>query len=609
MTTAFSSYTLPQNSATITPHTTERCWRTANQNLVLLTEVGSRLHGNAVGGDDQDMQGVCIEPPKVMLGTSEFKLYEYRTQPQGARSGKDDLDLSVYGLSKWVRLIIAGNPSHLLPLFAPAAHTFALAWPGEELRENKHLFLAREHSTKFLGYLNRQRERMLGNLSQRTNRPELIAQHGYDCYLDDTEFLTRRGWLHYDDIDGADQLGTINQATGHIEFQQATERVAKSYSGPILTNRTRYSEWAVTPNHRMRVSSRYRGPSGTGEGAYDPRIAAWQFRPASEITTLQWHQQVTGVPSEVEFPVSDAHLALIGAYVSEGCVGKRLKDGSASQLRFEQKDGGRLHAYMEMIATEYPLRTYRYKERRPVTLWTLADRTVASEIAKSCGEGSVHKRLPEWTLKLSGRQADILIGSMMSGDGTPYRSGGWVYYSISKKLAGDVQALALIAGRRANVRGPYEPAAIYQVLIHDSGDTPYAPLQGRHIQQINVVDRRIVCFTVPNETLVTRRNGHVAMHGNTKFASHALRIAVQGAQLMRTGEIPLPMRPEHRKYLTDVRLGHYTQGEVLSKLGMLEEDLLTAANSSSLPAMVDTDYINDWICSVYQKWWKEQGLV
>jgi predicted nucleotidyltransferase len=174
------SYRLPFPSVAETPHTTERHWRTANENLILLTEVGSRLHGIQVGGDDADMQGVCIEPPRVMLATDDFQLYEYRTQPVGVRSGEGDIDLNVYGLAKWARLIMNGNPTHLLPLFAPPDKTFAITEIGQELRENAHLFLASSHADRFLGYLQRQRERMLGNLAQRTNRPELVEEYGFD---------------------------------------------------------------------------------------------------------------------------------------------------------------------------------------------------------------------------------------------------------------------------------------------------------------------------------------------------------------------------------------------------------------------------------------------
>ena len=173
-------YRLPYPSTHETPHTTERCWRVANENLILLTEVGSRLHGIQIGGDDADMMGVCIEPPDVMLATNDFQLYEYRTQPVGVRSGDGDIDLNVYGLAKWIRLIVNGNPTQLLPLFAPRSKIFMSGMLGDELRERRELFLARDHAERFLGYLNRQRSRMLGELSQRTNRPELVEQYGFD---------------------------------------------------------------------------------------------------------------------------------------------------------------------------------------------------------------------------------------------------------------------------------------------------------------------------------------------------------------------------------------------------------------------------------------------
>jgi hypothetical protein len=153
-----------------------------------------------------------------------------------------------------------------------------------------------------------------------------------------------------------------------------------------------------------------------------------------------------------------------------------------------------------------------------VTIWTLADRGVSTDVAKACGEGSRIRRLPEWTHQLSGRQANVLLDALPAGDGTPYRTGGWVYHTTSPGLAGDVQALALSAGRRSDVWGPSAPAGIYQVFIADAGPLrEFERFRARqHLRIEQVVDRRIVCFTVPNERLVTRRDGRVAMHGNTK---------------------------------------------------------------------------------------------
>lgn len=600
---------LPVDPASTNPHGTARHAKIASGGLVLLGQVGSGLHGVTTGNDDRDEMGVCIEPPEYVTGISEFEQYIYRTQPEGHRSGAGDLDLVVYSLRKWARLAANGNPTVLLLAFIPPAEIVVQTDVGRDIQANPERWLSREVAKRFGGYLISQRDQLLGlKAKKHTNRPELVDVHGFDCYLDDTEFLTRRGWMSYDDIDAGDELATINPATGEVEFQRPVDRVSKPYSGPILFNKTRYSSWAVTPNHRMRVSKMQRGPSGIHPRAYAPERAEWSFRRADEVTRFEWHQQVTAVRRGGEFPVSDAHLALVGAYVSEGTIGKHRNDGRASVLRIEQKDGGRLHDTMAVAATEFAFRTYRYEEKRPVTIWTLANVDVVDDLAKSCGEGSANKRLPEWTLNLSGRQSDLLLQSLLNGDGTPYRSGGWVYYTNSAKLAGDVQALAVLAGRRANVRGPY-PTGMWQVLIHDAGDTPYATFRGRDVKTEDVVGRRIVCFSVPNETLVTRRNGHVAMHGNTKFAYHMVRLGLQGVELLTTGRITLPIPEPDRTWLQELRRGEHTKEEALDRAADLLDQLNQLAESADLPAQPDRTEIDRWLTDTYVSWWEQHDLI
>jgi len=65
-------------------------------------------------------------------------------------------------------------------LFAPESELVTTHWPGRDLRERRDMFLSKEAGSRFMGYLNRQRARMLGELSQRTNRPELVDKYGFD---------------------------------------------------------------------------------------------------------------------------------------------------------------------------------------------------------------------------------------------------------------------------------------------------------------------------------------------------------------------------------------------------------------------------------------------
>ncbi len=148
---------------------------------ILRTVVGSGVHGIAIEGtDDHDEMGVFIEPPGHVVGLLKpSDHYIFRTQPEGTRSGPGDTDLILYSLRKYLRLAVKGNPTALLPLFAPADAVLLLTPMGEELRALGPSVLSQRAIHRFLGYMNGQRERLLG-AGGAPNRPELVARYGYD---------------------------------------------------------------------------------------------------------------------------------------------------------------------------------------------------------------------------------------------------------------------------------------------------------------------------------------------------------------------------------------------------------------------------------------------
>jgi predicted nucleotidyltransferase len=151
---------------------------------ILRTVVGSGVHGIAIAGtDDHDEMGVFIEPPEHVVGLREpEEHYVFRTQPEGARSGPGDTDLVMYSLRKYLRLATKGNPTALLPLYAPLDAVLMLHPLGEELRGLASAMLSQRAVHRFLGYMNSQRDRLLGRgrRSDVPNRPELVARYGYD---------------------------------------------------------------------------------------------------------------------------------------------------------------------------------------------------------------------------------------------------------------------------------------------------------------------------------------------------------------------------------------------------------------------------------------------
>lgn len=181
------------------PHASEEARRLAEAGLILRTQVGSGVHGTSITGqDDRDEMGICLEPPAYVTGlarvpsgtgslgrTVPFEQYERHTvwdEPGGLanRSGAGDLDVIVYSARKWARLALDSNPTVLLVLFVPDEEVVFRTEVGAELVANAHRFVSRRAAQRFLGYLRGQRAAMTGDVGAHTNRPELVAVHGYD---------------------------------------------------------------------------------------------------------------------------------------------------------------------------------------------------------------------------------------------------------------------------------------------------------------------------------------------------------------------------------------------------------------------------------------------
>lgn len=159
----------------------------AEPNTILRGLVGSTVHGLVLGGtDDRDEMGVCVEPRRYVVGFGKFEQWVYRSAAereghQGARSQAGDLDLTIYSLRKWTRLALQGNPTVLLLLYLPDDAIVTRTSVGLELQKLSPSFASRRAGRRFLGYLEAQRQRLVGERGQRDiNRTELVEKFGYD---------------------------------------------------------------------------------------------------------------------------------------------------------------------------------------------------------------------------------------------------------------------------------------------------------------------------------------------------------------------------------------------------------------------------------------------
>ena len=443
-------------------------------------------------------------------------------------------------------------------------------------------------------------------------RAQLEAKYGYDCYLDDTEFLTEFGWKKYHEINDI-KLATLNQDSGSLEFQNFSERICKDYSGEIYYFETQDSACAVTPNHRMWVSPIRGGKNNKNGIQYIEDKSEWQIVKAEKLISdkrYSFHIR-TGV-NGVEDPSKPSRglLILVGAYVSEGCVAKRTKSGP-TVLSLSQLEGGRQEKYLEELnglLINSKVHKYSFlRKNRCENTYTVYDPFLVQTIVAQCGEGSFNKRLPSWIKELSQKDANFLLDVLVSGDGT-HRKYSNIYYTTSKQLADDVQTLAIISGQTSKLWGPYPDKrtgnSMYHVYISNKKKGCFSRLitRGKNssLKIEKVKNRKIVCFTVPNEILITRRNGKVAIQGNTKHGYHLVRLIRMCREILTTGKV-IVKRPD-REELLAIRNGEWSYDRLVDWADAEDKELdLLYKTSTALPQVPDRKYLDNLCIYLVEK--------
>lgn len=106
----------------------------------------------------------------------------------------------------------------------------------------------------------------------------------------------------------------------------------------------------------------------------------------------------------------------------------------------------------------------------------------------------------------------------------------------------------------------------------------------------------------------TRNQGRAdirAKYGfDAKFAAHMVRLGIQGVELLRTGDITLPIPEPDLTWLRELRQGQHTKQEALARAEKLETQIEELSLTSRLPERPDYSAINGWLADVHRRYWK-----
>ena len=284
-------------------------------------------------------------------------------------------------------------------------------------------------------------------------RSDRIPEIGdkFACTKKETEVLTTKGWKQIINITKEDYVCILDPETDNISYEQPQEIHNYDYNGQMYKLRSQLVDLTVTPNHRMWIKQRY-GKGSNYKKEFEFKNAEDCFgRRLKYKKTVQnyepkdWIGDTFTIPSykdrdEIIVDMND-WLVFLGIWYAEGCCSKGTIHIAAHKPRVKK-------------ALEPVIKNMSFKLNiRPSdkNAWTISNVQLAQYILP-LSLGASNKKLPEWVWNLNKEQSQLLLTSMMLGDGYINKSNANLYYTSSEQLANDVTRLCLHAGWSSHKR-------------------------------------------------------------------------------------------------------------------------------------------------------------
>ena len=285
-------------------------------------------------------------------------------------------------------------------------------------------------------------------------RSDRIPEIGdkFSCYVENTEVLTISGWKYFKDITKEDKVATLINGN-ELYYENPIEIMSYDCDEDIYFVKSNQVNLEVTLNHRMYVGDR------NGKN--------YKIKEAKEILgkRVKYLKNVTNynqydnndyfiLPASKNYPEKklnmQSFLIVFGIWMAEGWVYGKQIEFASHKLRVKKA----LEENLKILDYDI-IKKKENKDELEFNRWCIKDEQLF-EFYEKYSVGAINKFLPDWVWKLSMNNCEILMNSMILGDGHYMKNGTLRYDTSSDKLANDFQRLCLHAGYSANKHVKYE---------------------------------------------------------------------------------------------------------------------------------------------------------
>lgn len=149
--------------------------------MILMGLGGSYAYGTNHADSDIDFRGVTLNLPSDLLGMTEFEQYE-----------DENTDTVIYSFNKIVRLLLDCNPNTIELLGLDEEQYLIKTALGQELLDNKGLFLSKRAAKSFGGYAGAQLRRLQNAIARDSMPQQEREQHIYNSVKNALDDFSRK---------------------------------------------------------------------------------------------------------------------------------------------------------------------------------------------------------------------------------------------------------------------------------------------------------------------------------------------------------------------------------------------------------------------------------
>lgn len=332
------------------------------------------------------------------------------------------------------------------------------------------------------------------------------------CYDDKTEIFTDSGWKLFRDLTASDKVACRSKSDRSLKFKKPYKRLEYPFKGKMFYLKSQKLDFCITDNHRVFSVKR---SNRDYKELREETVKSIQEKDKAFDIGFNWNKE-----SPKNFNIlgktvdSKLWAEFMGWYLSEGCT---IQQNNSCRIEIKQKIGvssNVLESLLRKIADIFSLNLTINKDTDTINVYRLFGKDFCKYFLKF-GKAK-DKYIPSY-LKECGKGVLLpLFISLMYGDGSKHNR-GFKYSSVSRKLADDVQEIAIKCGYSANIHECERlKNNIYIVNI--------SPIQycNNHIRYSNHgykdYDGKVYCVDMGDKDyniLFVRRNGKPVWSGNS----------------------------------------------------------------------------------------------